>query len=255
MGRPYYLKRGSDVYGPFTSRKLYDEAQAGGLKTTDLISRSKTGPWTEAHSIKGLAFPNERENAMPVAVAVPVSTFKMSTDETEARWAGDEANPYKGPAQNVEINPKQLKEEGLGERELSKSLKVLVFFMVLGGLRLLVAGIGNLAVEAAHVAFLQLFVLLPLHCYVLWGIVNLRKKAVVLWYCCLPIGLVIHVLVSIHNVEAANAFNRFINSPTREYFSMVDVSAGVFLQLISAALFTAFIWPNRKLFSPPLWKK
>jgi hypothetical protein len=57
MGRSYFIRRGENVVGPYTSPKLNQEAHAGALLKSDLISRSESGPWTVAGQVKGLDFP------------------------------------------------------------------------------------------------------------------------------------------------------------------------------------------------------
>ena len=49
-----YVKRGEQIFGPFSIEQLKAGAQNGEVKSGDAISQSTDGPWTQVEQVKGL---------------------------------------------------------------------------------------------------------------------------------------------------------------------------------------------------------
>jgi hypothetical protein len=49
-----YVKRGEQIFGPFSIEQLKAGAQNGQVKSGDAISQSTDGPWTQVEQVKGL---------------------------------------------------------------------------------------------------------------------------------------------------------------------------------------------------------
>jgi len=49
-----YVKRGEQIFGPFSIEQLKTDAQNGRVKSGDAISQSTDGPWTQVEQVKGL---------------------------------------------------------------------------------------------------------------------------------------------------------------------------------------------------------
>ncbi|HIG39548.1 MAG TPA: hypothetical protein EYQ14_03280 [Gammaproteobacteria bacterium] len=220
MGRPYYLKRGEHVFGPYTSRKLYQEAQAGCLLESDLISRSDTGPWTQANQIKGLDFPDK---------AVP----KEDVAENQNRWNEDRVSASGDtttPVISVETT------EELEDVEISTSLQVLCILMILGCCgTLLNAGFsayfGYMVIGVFELA------IVVCQATITWGIFNFRPKAIICFYCLLAFGVFVNIF------SVAQVF-----ADLEVPIGILDILQCFVRPLTTAVVFTAFIWPNRKLF-------
>ena len=220
MGRPYYLKRGEHVFGPYTSRKLYQEAQAGCLLESDLISRSDTGPWTQANQIKGLDFPDK---------AVP----KEDVAENQNRWNEGRVSPSGDtttPVISVETT------EELEYVEISTSLRILCILMILGCCTQLV-GAGFTAYLGYRVVGVCGLAIVICQATITWGIFELRPKAIIYFYCLVAFG----VFVNIFHVAQLCAH---LEVP----IGILDILQCFVRPLTTAVVFTAFIWPNRKLF-------
>jgi hypothetical protein len=235
MGRPYYLKRGEHVFGPYTSIKLYEEARSGGLRKSDLVARSDTGPWTEVIRVKGLDFPDSTHGTP--------SNSLNEEDLAEESWNA-----------NIDLNQtNKTVEEESDEVELSTSLKIL-------GVLLMLSCVSELA--WAGFGFLMGYVLLGclgvlaviVDATVIWGLSKLNWKVTCVFYVLPFITLLSQIVGTMEGIEASNSFNDWmreggvLTEQETQSFEFLDVLMCFVRPIFQAVSFTAFIWWNRKLF-------
>lgn len=72
MSRTYYLRRGSKVRGPVTTRQIREMATSGTLQKTDQVRVADQDKWYMASEVKGL-FSDEVQSATPTRTQPPVT--------------------------------------------------------------------------------------------------------------------------------------------------------------------------------------
>ena len=155
----------------------------------------------------------------------------LDGDVTTPVISVETTNTYLTAATSDEVN------EELDDVKISTSLKILCLLMILGCCTQLVragffASLGYTVVGVFDLA------IVICQATITWGIFQLRLKAIIYFYCLVAFWVFVNIFYYVAQV-----------SPEFEVPLNVLAIVQCFARpLTTAVMFTAFIWPNRKLF-------
>lgn len=92
MSSAWFVRVNGKIFGPFDDQRLKKLAAEGKIIAKTEISRSQTGPWHEARTLKGLLVPPADKTQAKSAPAITQINVPTSRDESQVEPSADRVN-------------------------------------------------------------------------------------------------------------------------------------------------------------------